>query len=112
MVDNSLPIAQVARELGVNDTTLGFWVKGCRKKIAGEPLPADMPETEQVRELQRRMLPTQAMTDASDLVLRMGRLVWDDPHWTPARSRRAPQRDPAALAPGTGAVVTVVAAVH
>ena len=59
-----------------------------------------------------RMLPTQAMTDASDLVLRMGRLVWDDPHWTPARSRRAPQRDPAALAPGTGAVVTVVAAVH
>ena len=59
-----------------------------------------------------RMLPTQAMTDASDLVLRMGRLVWDDPHWAPARSRRAPLRDPAALAPGTGAVVTVVAAVH
>ena len=59
-----------------------------------------------------RMLPTQAMTDASDLVLRMGRLVWDDPHWTPARSRRARRRDPAALAPGTGAVVTVVAAVH
>ena len=48
-----------------------------------------------------RMLPTQAMTDASDLVLRMGRLVWDDPHWAPARSRRAPLRDPAALAPGT-----------
>ena len=48
-----------------------------------------------------RMLPTQAMTDASDLVLRMGRLVWDDPHWTPAHSRRAPLRDPAALAPET-----------
>ena len=59
-----------------------------------------------------RMLPTQAMTDASDLVLRMGRLVWDDPHWTPAHSRRAPLRNPAALAPGTGAVATVVAAVH
>ena len=27
VIDNSLPIAQVARELGVNDTTLGFWVK-------------------------------------------------------------------------------------
>jgi transposase len=25
VVDNSLPIARVARELGVNDTTLGFW---------------------------------------------------------------------------------------
>ena len=30
-----------------------------------------------------RLLPTPAMTEASDLVLRMGRLVWDDPHWTP-----------------------------
>lgn len=59
-----------------------------------------------------RMLPTPAMTDASDLVLRMGRLVWDDPQWTPAHSRRASPRDPAALAPGTDAVVTVVAAVH
>ena len=59
-----------------------------------------------------RMLPTQAMTDASDLVLRMGRLVWDDPHWTPAHSRRAPLRNPAALAPETDAVTTVIAAVH
>ena len=59
-----------------------------------------------------RMLPTQAMTDASDLVLRMGRLVWDDPHWAPAHSRRAPLRNPAALAPETDAVTTVIAAVH
>ena len=59
-----------------------------------------------------RMLPTQAMTDASDLVLRMGRLVRDDPHWTPAHSRRAPLRNPAALAPGTNAVTTVIAAIH
>src|SRR5215472_4161775 len=35
-----------------------------------------------------RMLATLAMTDASDLLLRMGRLVWDDPKWTPTRSRR------------------------
>ena len=27
VVDNSLPIAEVARKLGINDTTLGFWVK-------------------------------------------------------------------------------------
>ena len=54
VVDNSLPIAQVARELGVNDTTLGFWVKDYRKKIAGQPLPADMPDDERVRELERR----------------------------------------------------------
>jgi hypothetical protein len=53
-----------------------------------------------------------AMTDTSDLVLRMGRLVWDDPHWTPARSCPAPMRNPATLAPRTGAVTAVVAAVH
>lgn len=55
VIDNSLPIARVARELGVNDTTLGFWVKAYRKKIAGEPLPAEMPEAERVQELQRRV---------------------------------------------------------
>ena len=55
MVDNSLPIAQVARELDVNDTTLGFWVKDYRKKLAGQPLPPDMPDAERVRELERRV---------------------------------------------------------
>jgi len=55
VVDNSLPIAQVARELGVNDTTLGFWVKAYRKQCgAGQPLPAGMPDDERVRELERR----------------------------------------------------------
>jgi transposase len=55
VIDNSLPIAQVARELGVNDTTLGFWVKAYRKEIAGDPLPPGMPEAERVKELQRRV---------------------------------------------------------
>ena len=54
VVDNSLPIAQVAREIGVNDTTLGFWVKDYRKKMSGQPLPADMPDQERIRELERR----------------------------------------------------------
>jgi transposase len=54
VIDNSLPTAQVARELGINDTTLGFWVKAYRKKLAGEPIPAGMPEAERVKELERR----------------------------------------------------------
>ena len=54
VVDNSLPIAQVARELGINDTTLGFWVKDYRKKLAGQPLPPDMPDADRIRELERR----------------------------------------------------------
>ena len=54
VVEASLPIAQVARELDVNDTTLGFWVKAYRKRIAGQPLPAGMPDAERIRELERR----------------------------------------------------------
>jgi transposase len=54
VVDNSLPIAQVARELGINDTTLGFWVKDYRAKHAADPLLADMPDQERIRELERR----------------------------------------------------------
>ena len=54
VVDFSRPIAQVARELGVNDTTLGFWVKGYRKQLDGQPLPAGMPDQERIRELERR----------------------------------------------------------
>jgi transposase len=48
-------ITEVARELGVNDTTLGFWIKAYRKKLSGQPLPADMPDDERVRELERRV---------------------------------------------------------
>ncbi len=54
VVDNSLPIAQVARELEVNDTTLGFWVKAYKKEIAGQPIPEGTPDDERVRELERR----------------------------------------------------------
>ena len=54
VIDKSLPIAQVARELGVNDTTLGFWVKAYRKKHAGQPIPEGMPDDERIRELERR----------------------------------------------------------
>ena len=55
-----------------------------------------------------RLLQSPAMTEASDLVLRMGRLVWDNPRWTPARCDRAPRRSPAALAAGPAAITAVV----
>jgi transposase-like protein len=45
----------VARELNINDTTLGFWVKAYRKKLSGQPLPSNMPDDERVRELERRV---------------------------------------------------------
>jgi transposase len=55
VVEGSLKVAQVARELDVNETTLGCWVAAYRKKIAGDPLPAGMPESERVKELERRV---------------------------------------------------------
>jgi hypothetical protein len=61
---------------------------------------------------ERRMLSTLTMSEASDLLLRMGRLVWDNPQWTPARADCAPRRDPAALAPETAAFTAVVSAAH
>ena len=44
----------MARELGINESTLGFWVKAYRRKLAGQPLPAGMPDGERIRELERR----------------------------------------------------------
>ena len=38
----------------MNDTTLGFWVKAYRKKLAGQPIPEGMPDDERIRELEHR----------------------------------------------------------
>lgn len=61
---------------------------------------------------EQRLLPTLAMSEAGDLLLRMGRLVWDNPQWTPARAHRSPRRSPAALAPGKTAFTAVLSAAH
>lgn len=52
------------------------------------------------------------VADSTDLLIRLGRLAFDNQHWTPARERQAPVRDPAGLAPGPAQLVTVFAAVH
>jgi transposase len=57
MVVESSPsrtVGSVARELDVNETTLGCWVSAYRKKMTKEPLPASMPDGERLRELERR----------------------------------------------------------
>lgn len=61
---------------------------------------------------ERRLLPTLMMSEASDLLLRVGRLIWDNPQWTPARADCGLRRDPAALAPGMAAFMAVVSAAH
>lgn len=57
MVVESSPsrtVASVARELDVNETTLGCWVSAYRKEMAGAPIPASMPDGERLLELERR----------------------------------------------------------
>ena len=54
VVDGSRAIAQVARELGVGETTLGNWVKGYREKHASDEPPLQLSERARLRELERR----------------------------------------------------------
>jgi transposase-like protein len=44
VVDLSRPVAQVAEELRINRTTLGFWVKTYQQHHSGDELPIDMPD--------------------------------------------------------------------
>jgi hypothetical protein len=53
-----------------------------------------------------------ATIEAGDLVLRMGRLAFDNPGWTPARQQNAPLLRPEVLAPGAGELVATLDAVH
>ena len=53
VVETSRPIADVARELGINETTLGNWAKAYREKHAGEEPPLQVSERARLRELER-----------------------------------------------------------
>ena len=53
VVEASQPIAHVARELGVNESSLGNWVREYREKHAGEEPPLQISERARLRELER-----------------------------------------------------------
>jgi transposase len=55
VIDGSRPIAQVARELGVNEGTLGNWVNHYRKEHAGDEPPLSPHERIQLAEAQREL---------------------------------------------------------
>ena len=54
VVETSRSIAEVARELGVNGTTLGYWVKVYRESHAGDEPGLGISERARLRELERR----------------------------------------------------------
>ena len=55
VVETSRPIADVARELGVNETSLGNWVRAYREKHAGDEPPLQLSERARLRELEREV---------------------------------------------------------
>jgi transposase len=54
VVETSRPIADVARELGIHETSLGNWVRAYRQKHAGDEPPLELSERARLRELERR----------------------------------------------------------
>ena len=54
VIDTSRPIADVARELGITETSLGNWVRAWREKHAEEEPPLQVSERARLRELERR----------------------------------------------------------
>jgi transposase len=53
VVETSGPIAEVARELGINETSLGNWVRAYREKHAGDEPRLQLSERARLRELER-----------------------------------------------------------
>jgi transposase len=53
VVESSRSIAEVAREIGVNETTLGNWVREYREAHAEDEPPLTLSERARLRELER-----------------------------------------------------------
>jgi transposase-like protein len=53
VVDGSRVIAQVARELGLSETSLGNWVRAYRETHASDEPPLELSERARLRELER-----------------------------------------------------------
>ncbi len=55
VIETSRPIAQVARELGIVEGTLGNWVNAYRREHAGEEPPLTVSERARLRELEKEV---------------------------------------------------------
>jgi transposase-like protein len=53
VIDGSRPVAEVAREIHVNEGTLGSWVNKYRIEHAGEEPPLSISDRARLRELER-----------------------------------------------------------
>lgn len=53
VIETSRPIAQVARDLGIVEGSLGNWVNAYRREHVGEEPPLSVSERARLRELER-----------------------------------------------------------
>jgi transposase-like protein len=54
VIDGKKSVSQVAREFNISSKTIGPWVTAYRKRLAGRPIPEDIPDNERMKELERR----------------------------------------------------------
>ena len=54
VVETSRPIADVARELSISETSLGNWVRAYRERHAEDEPPLQLSERARLRELERK----------------------------------------------------------
>jgi len=55
VIETSRPIAQVAKELGVHEATLGNWVNAYRREHAGDEPPLTVSERARLREQENEL---------------------------------------------------------
>jgi transposase-like protein len=55
VIETSRPIAQVARDLGINEGTLGNWVNTYRREHVGDEPQLDVSERARLREAERQL---------------------------------------------------------
>ena len=100
VVETSRPIADVARELKVSETSLGNWVRAYREKHAEDEPPLQLSERARLRELEREVRELRMKADflsKSSGVLRSGASVSDkyefiDTEYATAATDTAPAR--------------------
>ena len=63
VIETSRSIAEVAREIHVNETTLGVWVAKYRDEHVGDEPPLSISERARLRELEREVRELRMKTD-------------------------------------------------
>ena len=73
VIEGSVPIASVARDIGLNEQTLRNWVNAYRRAHAGEEPPLGVSERARLRELEKEV---RELRLKSEFLGKKPRLMW------------------------------------